>query len=164
MLGLPAITPEEFFNEQTLVGNFAKLLGIEPSKIRRVQIIRETSRKRRQANGVSYVVLTIFEDAATSLNNTQAVDSIQSDLIQLDAKISNLYVTGQLQQQAQSVLNITLASLSIQQPSANSTIKPLVKIAKTLIVRQASGCKAQTPCSIQPVIMVVDDNVIIIYT
>ena len=156
--GVPAITPDQFFNSATLVGNFALLLGIDPSKIRRVEIIRASS-KKRQADSLSYVVLTIYDDAVASLNDTQAINNSSVEINKLDAKISNMYMTGQLQQLSQTVLNVTLEALSVQRPSANSTIQSVVKIAKTVVLTQADNCKAQTPCLIQPKIMVVDENV-----
>ena len=45
--GFPAITPEQFFNSDSLVSNFAALLGVAPSKIRRVEIVRASRRKRQ---------------------------------------------------------------------------------------------------------------------
>ena len=157
--GVPAITPEQFFNTQTLIGNFALLLGVDASKIRRVQIVREST-KKRQSNSLVYVVLTLYEDAASSLNNASSVQSLEEQMNQLDAKVSNLFMTGQLQKQAQSTLNVTLSSLSIQKPSAKSIAQSIVRIAKILVDTQAADCKAQSPCLTQPKLKVVDENVI----
>jgi hypothetical protein len=161
-IGVPAITPDEFFNSATLVGNIAHLLGIDSSKIRRVNIVRASSRKR-QASSISYIELTIYEDAALSLNDKNKTDTLKNSMNELDAKISNLYLTGQLQAQAQQILNVTLAALSIQSPSANTTAKPLVKIANSVVVVQASDCKAQVPCLTQPSVKIVDENVFLFY-
>lgn len=159
--GVPAITADQFFNTQTLVGNMALLLGIDSSKIRRAEIVRATS-KKRQANSLAYIVLTIFEDAPTSLNDTQATNTQKQAMNQLDAKITNMFMTGQLQEQAKS-LNITLTSMSVQRPNSNTTDQPVVKIAKLVVAKEASSCAAQTPCLGQPSIMVADDNVFKFY-
>jgi hypothetical protein len=79
--GLPAITPEEFFNEATIVGNFALLLGVDASKIRRVNIVRATSRKRD--TGLIFVEIIIEENAPTSLNDTNAIASQKAAIQQL---------------------------------------------------------------------------------
>ena len=160
-IGVPAITPDQFFNSPTFVGNMAHFLGVDSSKIRRVDIVRASSRKKRQVDSLIYIELTIYEDAAVSLEKQSDFNTLKDSMNHLDAKISNLYLTGQLQAQAQQILNVTLASLSVQSPSANATAKPLVKIANTVVLAQASDCKAQVPCLIQPSIMVVDENVII---
>ena len=122
--GLPAITPEEFFNEATIVGNFALLLGVDASKIRRVNIVRATSRKR-DTDGLVFVEIIIEEDTATNSSDTNAIASQKAAIQQLDATISNLFMTNQLQANAQALLNVTIASLAVQNPSSNGTAKPI---------------------------------------
>lgn len=157
--GLPAaITQEQFFNTATLVGNFALLLGVDPSKIRRVEIVRASSRKR-DASSLSYISLTMYEDAAQSLNDSQALADTNSKMNQLAAKVSNMYTTGQLQKQAETILNITLSTMSVQQPAANATLQTVAKVSRIIVFTKASKCSAQTPCLIQPILMVVDENV-----
>lgn len=158
--GMPAITPDEFFDSKTLVGNFAQLLGVDASKIRKVQIVRAKSnkKKKRQSNEMNYVVLTLYDDAAQSLNDTTTVNQLASTMNKLDAKISNMFMTGELQQLAKTTLNITIAAMSLQRP--NSTIQQVTKVAKIVVLNQADKCFAQAPCLIQPKLMVVDENVI----
>jgi hypothetical protein len=156
--GLPAMTPDTFFNPATIAGNFALLLGLNPSQIKIVKIIKANSRKR-QTSSLSYVFFTISNNAPTTLTNVEALNNIQTNINQIGAKISNLYATGQLQLQAQTLLNVTLGSMNIQQAQANSTLQTVVKVAKLVVITQASNCKAQTPCQTQPVVMVVDENV-----
>ncbi len=160
--GFPAITPAQFFNTQTLVGNLALLLGVDPLKIRKVQITRATSRKRRQnsVNNLNYVDLYIYDDAASMLNDTNTVNVLASSTNNLNAKILNMYMAGELQNQAESILNVTLATMSIQQPYSSTTIQAVKKIGQIKVVTQADQYKAQTPCLVQPVITVVDENVI----
>ena len=158
--GLPAITPDQFFNEATLVGNFAVLLGIDPSKIRRVEIVR-ASRRKRDANSQNTVILTISDNPSSSLGNTNAVDQQKKVMDQIDAKVTNLYMTGQLQESAQAVLNVTLSSLAVQKPMSNETAKAVPSKLVLEVSTAAKDCNAQVPCSVQPVIKVVDENVII---
>ena len=156
--GVPAITADQFYNTQTLVGNMALLLGIDSSKIRRAEIVRASS-KKRQATSLAYIVLTIYDDAPTSLNDTSTVNSQTNVMNQLDAKITNMFITGQLQEQAKT-LNITLSSMSVKRPDSNTTAQPVVKIANLVKIRDVSNCGAQTPCLTQPSLMVTDENVI----
>lgn len=66
--GLPTTTPEEFFNPATIVGNFAALLGVDASKIRRVEIVR-ASRRRRSASSLNFIKIIIEENASSDLND-----------------------------------------------------------------------------------------------
>ena len=50
--GFPAITPDDFFQSANLVGNIAGLLGVPASKIRRVNIVRES--RRYSFNGTKF--------------------------------------------------------------------------------------------------------------
>ena len=156
--GVPAITPEQFFNKNTVIGNFAHLLEIEPSKIRRVEIVRE-SRRKRSVGGTISIVLTIEEDPISSLNDTQALNASKSSMNQLDAKVSNLFITGQLQERAQLTLNVTLTELSVQKPMEQS-VNAVKKLKKLKVVTQADSCAAQVPCAVQPKLMVLDEDVI----
>ena len=156
--GLPAITPEEFFNEATIVGNFALLLSVDASKIRRVEIVR-ASRRRRDTSSLNYVKIIIEENASTDLNDTAAVEAQKQAFNALDAKIGNLFVTNQLQENAKQLLNVTIASLAVQKPGSNTTAKAVAKEANIQVVNQASGCSAQIPCSTQPLIKIIDENV-----
>lgn len=156
--GLPAITPDQFFNSPTLVGNFALLLGVDPTKIRLVEIVRAKS-KKRQTDSLNYVILTLYDDPVSTLNDTNTVNNASQEINRLNARISNMYMTGQLQVLSQSILNVSLASLSVQPPAANASVQSVVKISKTFVAVQATNCNAQIPCLIQPSIMVVDENV-----
>lgn len=153
--GVPAITAEQFFNKNTVVGNFAYLLGIEPSKIRRVEIVR-ASRKKRDAE-VSYIKLTIEDNAVESMNDTNAQDQAKTSMNQLEAQISNMFMTGELQEKA-AAMNITLENLSVKKPMEAET-KPLQKVSEIKVVNEASGCMAQVPCETQPKLLVVDEAV-----
>ncbi len=168
--GVPAITPAQFFNQATLVGNFALLLGIDSSKIRRVNIVRATSsgKKKRQSSGdddeTIYVELTIMNDPVTSLTNTNASNAINSQMTAISNTITNQYVSGQLQQKALT-LNITLTAMSVIPPittpsSSGNSSQPIVlaTVAKLVVIQNADQCKSLLPCVIQPVIAAYDSN------
>ena len=156
--GVPAVTPEQFFSKNTVIGNFAYLLDIEPSKIRRVEIIR-ASKKKRSTDGTVYIVLTIEEAAPSSLNDTAAFNASKSNMNSLDAKMSNLFMTGELQKRASVTLNVTLTDLSVQKP-LTSDFQSVSTDPKIKVITEASGCAAQVPCATQPRLQVIDENVI----
>lgn len=163
--GVPAITPAQFFNKETLVGNFALLLGVDPSKIRKVNIIRASTsgKKKRQSDELIFVELVIYDDPPKSSNNSQASNIIQSELSNLNQKISNQYMTGQLQKQAQTLLNVSIQSMVATPPVTNLTQNnqevTVTKVAKIVVVQNADQCRTGIPCLIQPVIKVLDDSV-----
>jgi hypothetical protein len=162
--GVPAITPDAFFNTETIVSNFASLLNIDPARIRRVEIVRESissGRRRRQSslNDLVYISLTIFENPVQILENNLTLSSIDARMNELGATISNLFATGQLQEQAKSLLNVSLQTMSIQQPYSNDTAKEIYKAARILVHQEAKGCREQAVCEQQPILKVVDEDV-----
>ena len=157
----PAITPDAFFNSATIAGNMALLLGVPPANIRRV-IITRASRRKRQTNAGNSIQLIMATNPVLSSTNSDDLAAAQQSALQLDAKVTNLFVTGQLQQQAQALLNVTISGLTVQKPSANSTAKPLAKVSNIKVITQASGCAAQIPCTTQPLVAIVDENVSIL--
>jgi hypothetical protein len=86
--GVPAITADEFFEPATLVQNFADLLGVDPSKIRNVQIVRAT-RTKRQTDSNNYITFEISNDPVTSLSNTALSAQNDDSLKKLTASITN---------------------------------------------------------------------------
>jgi len=135
----------------------ALLLGVDPAKIRRVDIVRATRRRRSVATD-NIVSVTMAENASPDISDEATVAAQKLQMQQLSATISNLYMTGALQANAQALLNITITGLAVQPPSSNSTAKPLSKVNDIQVIQQASGCSAQVPCSVQPKLQVVDDE------
>ena len=72
-------------------------------------------------------------------------------------------MTGELQEKAQSRLNVTLTGFAVQKPSTspseNTTLTEINKINKIVVFKQASSCRAQSPCDFQPLLQVLDQNV-----
>lgn len=92
------------------------------------------------------------------MNNTNATNVQREEFNRLDAKIANLFITNQLQQNAQALLNVTIASLAVQKPTSNETAQVVASRADIVVVTEASGCAAQIPCSTQPLLKIVDEN------
>lgn len=162
--GVPAITQDAFFDETTVVSNFAALLGIDPWKIRKVEIIRETGKKRRATGATSFISLTIFEDPISSLKNENAFDSINTTIKNLTATIVNRFTTGDLQASAKKVFNVEIQGLSIKKSDSNGTDAEINQMSKIKIVQEADGCREQSPCTQQPILIVLDKNVFILFS
>ena len=72
-------------------------------------------------------------------------------------------MTGELQEKAQAKLNISLTGFAVKKPvtspTENTTLTEINKINKIVVVTQASSCRAQSPCDVQPLLKVLDQNV-----
>ena len=159
--GVPPTTEDAFFNTDTLVQNFADLLGIDASRIRRVEIIRATGRRKRDATSDEiHIALTIFDNAETFLANNTQVNATSADIQKLEAAIINKFATGQLQADAQAKLNVSLGTFLLQKASqSNASEVEITKVKKIVVVQEANNCNAQVPCAVQPILQVVDENV-----
>jgi hypothetical protein len=157
--GVPAITDDEFFNGDILVQNFADLLGVPASKIRRVQIIRENNRRRR-STGLVFISFEIFDDPTEDLD-PEAQQAITEELLRLEAEITNRFIIGDLQQEASVMFaNYSVELLSMIVPAENTTEKEIKKIDSITVVRNPSGCRAQSPCDVQPILLILDEDVL----
>lgn len=158
--GVPAITESSFFNRETLVQNFADLLGIPASKIRRVNIIRESPelRKKRSADTV-FIELTIMDDPINDISMNDEDMLIRTQMNNISSSIINRFSTGVLQQQAMTMLNVSLTGLSVQKPDSNGTEAEIKMISKLVGQQDADRCKENVPCEIQPILKVLDENV-----
>ena len=166
---VPPITLETFFNPEQIVKNFALLLGIPESKIRYVNIVRDTTtntnkrRRRRAAGDFVKISLTIFEDPVVMLNDSSSFDLVNNQQSELGASLVNKFATGQLQQEADLLFNGTasLLSMGIRPPLAdpNATTVEIGQISKIKVIQEADSCNAQVPCLKQPILQVVDQYV-----
>lgn len=107
---------------------------------------------------MNFVKIIIEENAQTDLKDSNALAAQKDAFQKLDATISNLFLTNQLQEKAQALLNVTIASLAVQSPSSNETAKAVASRADIVVVTKASGCSAQIPCTTQPLLKIVDEN------
>jgi hypothetical protein len=162
--GFPAISDAQFFDPANLVKNMAALLNIDASKIRSVQIVSANSvgRKRRDtASGDIIVQVFVYTNAVPLLNQTTQFDNNTLDMMKIQAAVANRYITGQLQTDAQNMFNVTMSSMFIQPVYSNKTESQLNTLYNVKIVTQADECREQSPCGIQPVLLLVDKDVII---
>jgi hypothetical protein len=165
---VPAMTPEQFFEPATLVNNFATLLGLSPTQIKTVNIISATNsssfngRRKRDLSSNIMINLTIYDNAVRFLNDTVGLSTSLSTLSLVSAKVSNQFATGQLQESAIALFNVTLVSLNIRPPQSapNASDVSIGQVNNLNVIQQASGCNAQVPCQVQPILQLVDQNVI----
>ena len=168
--GLPPATDASFFESNTLVSNFASLMGVEVSRIRSFKVIRPANspkqqrRRRRQTSSQSYVSFEIYDDPIEFLNQTQLMTASLSNLNQLSASITNQLMTGEFQLKALQTLNLNITSCMVQPPKSNTSATEIKKIGTIVVVRQAAGCRAQSPCDSQPLLKVLDEDVMHIYS
>lgn len=157
------MTQDSFFDKANIVASFASLLGIDASKIRKVEIIRDTgAKKRRAADSLVYIALTIFEDPIATITNENAFDTVNTTLKNLTATIVNRFTTGELQSSAKQLFNVDIQGLFIHKPNSNGTDAKISEINKIKIIQEADGCKEQSPCTQQPILMVLDKDVSLI--
>ena len=165
--GMPAITVNEFFDKDKIVDNFAALLNIDASKIRQVNIVRATNSGRRRRDtsddDIIYVTLTVFENPAPLIDDTDLYESIVNRLNEIEANTTNRYVTGQLNEYANELFNVSLSSLFVQRVEPNSPIVEINQIGSVSILTVPSDCREQSPCGVQPYILVLDKNVLLKY-
>jgi hypothetical protein len=73
------------------------------------------------------------------------------------------FMTGELQEKAQVKLNVSFTGFAVQKPTTspyeNTTLTDVNKINKIVVVNQASSCRSQSPCDVQPLLQVLDQNV-----
>ena len=160
--GVPAVTDDTFFDSATLIQNFAALLGVDPSKIRKVEIVR-AARKRRSARSTSdeiQIVLTIYDDPVQLLSQEAQINVTNADLEKLEMQIVNKYLTGQLQDEAVAKLNVSLTSFLLTKSSANNQTEiEITKLKKIVVLQEANNCNAQVPCAVQPILQILDEYV-----
>jgi hypothetical protein len=165
--GVPPMTPDQFFEPTTLVSNFATLLGLNPSQIKTVNIISATNsssfnnRRKRDLSSLILINLTIYDNPLMFLNNSLGLNTSTSSLLLSTSRITNQYATGQLQERALALFNVSLMSMNVRPPKApaKASAIPIGKVNNLLVIQQASGCNAQVPCQVQPIIKLVDQYV-----
>ena len=158
--GVQAITTDTFFNSANLVSNIATLLGVPASMIRRVEIVKATGIttrlvKRNAGESISQLLVTIATNAP-SLSTDATTTQINKDQIaSITSSISSQFYFNQLQTLA-SNSGLIITSLTLQ-TNGNSTT--LQKIGSLKLLQDASQCRAQSPCVVQPILQLLDTNV-----
>jgi hypothetical protein len=155
--GAAGITPEQFYNPKTVVQNLCDLLQMDCKLVRQVNIVRQPSRKRQLET--TFFELIIFDNPSSNTSNAAAANNASlTNLAELTANASTLFTTGQLQQLAASRLNLSLVSLGVTNVSSTSPVT-IKQIDKLRVIQEASYCREQSPCSVQPKLVVLDNMV-----
>ena len=158
--GVKAISTNAFFDSKSLVSNVATLLGVPVGMIRRVEIVSASGNTSRIARQISSYALTALNILITnnapmlSTDNSQ-YESDTNQLKNITGYISSLFYFGLLQQNAEK-MNFTINSLSLQANASKTNLQP---IGGLKLVQDISGCRAQSPCDVQPILQLVDQNV-----
>ena len=123
-MALPAMSVDDFFGKN-LVENLRQFLGLSKSKIRVVNAVRETSRRRKRATFSLKVTLEISHNIDNSTNTTTAaLDEVDSDLLREELKnVSNKLVEAVQLNLLSSALNLTVKAIQLTDalPDSNST-------------------------------------------
>jgi hypothetical protein len=156
--GIRATTEDAFFNSANLVSNIADLLGIPPAMIRRVEIVSANGNSIRVARQSSEITLNIVlaNDPPTTSNDLIGIQNSSSQLENATASIANQFMFGQLQNNA-AMMNLSITSLDVQVSSTQTSIKI---ISGMKVIQDISGCRAQSPCDYQPILQLLDQDVI----
>ncbi|XP_021343370.1 fibrocystin-L-like [Mizuhopecten yessoensis] len=109
---IPALTPEEFYGE-SLIRNLAAFFDVPPEKIRVVNIVRETTRRKRAASEDITIQIEISDPPATTANATVNETMSTDALMNMSAKFINEVQGGG---DMSETLNITLKSIAINEP------------------------------------------------
>ena len=131
-------------------------------KLNGVMFTSFNGRRKRDLSNNIMINLTIYDNAVQFLNDTVGLSTSLSTLSLVSAKVSNQFATGQLQESAIALFNVSLVSLNIRPPQSapNAIAASIGQVNKLNVIQQASGCSAQVPCQVQPILQLVDQNVI----
>jgi hypothetical protein len=103
----------------------------------------------------TFLSLVIEDNASEKIDD---VDGQLTNMQQIEANVSNIFATGELQDRFRTKYNITLTGMTAQTPATSDEPKTLAKIARIVVLDQADKCDAQTPCQVQPRLMVADED------
>jgi hypothetical protein len=160
--GVKALTTDSFFSSANLVSNIATLLGVPSTMIRRVEIVKDTGAssrvvKRQSADNIVKLLVTISTDPAVLSTDTATINNNINLIKSITGDITTQYYFGILQSKAAASTNkLIITSLKLQ-TSGSST--DLQEISGIKLVQDASQCRAQSPCSVQPAVQLFDINV-----
>jgi hypothetical protein len=130
--------------------------------IRRVEIVKDTGAssrvvKRQSADNIVKLLVTISTDPAVLSTDTATINNNINLIKSITGDITTQYYFGILQSKAAASTNkLIITSLKLQ-TSGSST--DLQEISGIKLVQDASQCRAQSPCSVQPAVQLFDINV-----
>ncbi|KAK0070514.1 fibrocystin-L [Biomphalaria pfeifferi] len=155
---LPLMKEEDFFGEK-IIESLAAFLNISPKKVRIVNIVRASGRRKRETTTVTMTIQVEISNEPGE-NSTSVNSTTNFNLTAITQQISD-----QIEKQGfDNVLNVTVLSMSIQEPGAlNNESVPLQTPAKLVQVTNPVGDVAERmPLKVQPTFKIVDnyDNVV----
>ncbi|KAK7468043.1 hypothetical protein BaRGS_00036747 [Batillaria attramentaria] len=151
-LGLPAMDDEEFFGEN-LVNNIAQFLNVDVTKVRVVNVVRETTSqsgasRRKRSSDVTYFTVEISD---TPTDHSSPVD--------LDGCADQIITQVQLYGM-DTLINTTVLYTAILEHSSTPGAEPTVlqKVGSMLLTSHPFDGRENRPFRVQPVLKVHDEN------
>ncbi|XP_021358214.1 mucin-3A-like [Mizuhopecten yessoensis] len=112
---IPALTAEEFYGE-ALIHNLALFFDVPPEKIRVVNVVRESGRRRRRRRDVAEdmeIQFEISDPPKTDGNATENETLTTESLLNISSKFINEVQGGKDLSKA---LNVTISSIAVSEP------------------------------------------------
>ena len=160
--GVKALTSDSFFWTANLVSNIATLLGVPSNMIRRVEIVKDTGvtsrlAKRQSVENIVKLLVTISTEPAALSTDTTTISNNINLIETITGDITTQYYFGLLQSKAAtSTDKLEITSLKLQTSGVTTDLQ---EISNLKLVKDTSQCRAQSPCSVQPSVQLVDKNV-----
>nr|XP_014351910.1 PREDICTED: fibrocystin-L [Latimeria chalumnae] len=169
---MPAITPEHFYSDN-LIQNLAIFLKVPANKIRITNVIRENSRRKKRATGLTVEIQIAEPPSQQPISSKNSTGVLQySDLQNMVNILGEAAVVGNLSSSlgyevsSVSISNLIpppshplwnkLATAPVERNSASTNF--LAYVAALLVVDQPVAGSQGQPLSQQPCIMAVDTN------
>ncbi|OWF48083.1 fibrocystin-L-like [Mizuhopecten yessoensis] len=109
---IPALTPEEFYGE-ALIHNLALFFDVPPEKIRVVNVVRESGRRRRDVDGATNIQFEISDPPNGTGGNSTVNETLTTDsLLNMSSKFINEVQGGDISK----ALNVSVTRISVSEP------------------------------------------------
>ncbi|WAR05573.1 PKHL1-like protein, partial [Mya arenaria] len=158
--GIPALTIEQFFGDN-IVENLANFLNIPLTKVRFVNVISASGRRRRSTGGIS-VEIEIGNEPSSDMNSTVSDSVSVNDLLSFASDIVNECQVGNLSASFNLSGSCEMVQLSSDDPDSPvityTPQTPDYLFFHTNLVPEYEG----VPLSVQPLIRVADTSDVVI--
>ncbi|UJR08495.1 hypothetical protein I4U23_012761 [Adineta vaga] len=154
--GLPPVNESTFFLND-VARNFAAFFNIDPVKIRRVKIVRETGSNRSRSDQVSQTLVMELRNEPT-LSSASSRDVNVEIMSNIVSTMMNSYQSGELNiawKNRDFTGGVVPLYLTVQEPFNVSNVS-LSIINRTELRIAPDDCREQSPCAIQPVLVAYD--------
>ncbi|XP_069129825.1 fibrocystin-L-like [Argopecten irradians] len=109
---IPALTSEEFYGE-ALIHNLALFFNVPPEKVRIVNVVRESGRRKRQVDGNIEVQFEIGDPPAANANSTTDEALTKDSLLDMSSKLINEVQGGG---DLSAALNVSVSGVAVSEP------------------------------------------------